>query len=59
MDEGVELLKSPQRIAVGRETPDHFMNRLLHGLNLGFHQGKLNPGCGWPSTSGFGITSHY
>src|ERR1035437_3059768 len=42
-DESVELLQSNQTIAAGRETPDHFADRLLHRLNLRFHQGKLNP----------------
>jgi hypothetical protein len=37
-DESVELLQSNQWIAAGRETPDHFVDRLLHRLNLRFHR---------------------
>jgi hypothetical protein len=34
----------------GERTTDHFMDRLLHRLNLRFHQGKLNPVKGGWST---------
>src|ERR1017187_1708634 len=42
-NKSLELLQPNQLIAGGRKTPDHFVDRLLHRLNLRFHQIKLNP----------------
>jgi hypothetical protein len=50
IDEGVELLQPPQRIAACGKTPDHLADGLLHWFNFDVHQAKLNRIGGGSST---------
>ena len=42
-DEAGQIFQVREPLRHGERTPDHFVNRLLHGFNLRFHRDKFNP----------------